>query len=353
MEFAHLAARAVDKFGIDPDNINVTSTDIYYAMRARRYCYVGHDPPCPMEWATIKYRPSMAGNVIYLLCFIALLGGQLFFGIRKKTWTYLGTICAGILGEIVGYIGRILLNRNPWSMDLFLTNLVSLTISPALFTAGIYLCLSRVIVAVGADNSRLKPKMYTYVFIGADLLALVLQAIGGGMASTAKDSDGSQQGVNIMIAGLVSQVVSMALFFAVWGDFVLRTRRAKKSGMLNHTQPPLYGYLRSTKDFKLFQWSLFVATVLIFIRCVYRVAELWEGFSGHLANDEATFMIFEGPMIILALIGMTIFHPGRIFDDLWVSAGKGLEGKLTSASSVELTAESAWGSHGNTAYERV
>lgn len=271
MEFAHLATRYIDKFGIDTENIDVTSRDPPYAMRARIYCYVGHDPPCPMEWATIKYRPSMAGNVIYLLLFIALLGGQLFFGIRKKTWTYLGTISAGILGEMAGYIARLMLNHNPWSMDLFLasvslrderksaltssSNIVALTISPALLTAGIYLCLSRVIAVIGASNSRLKPKMYTYVFIGADLLALVLQAIGGAIASTARDGDESQQGVNIMIAGLISQVVSMILFFIVWGDFVLRTQRAKKYGTLHRSQPPLYAHMRSTKAFKLFQWS--------------------------------------------------------------------------------------------------
>lgn len=34
-------------------------------------------------------------------------------------------------------------------------------------------------------------------------------------------------------------------------------------------------------------------------------------------------MIFEGPMIILAVLLMTVFHPGRVFDDLWTAAGRG------------------------------
>lgn len=97
--------------------------------------------------------------------------------------------------------------------------------------------------------------MYTYVFVGCDLLALVLQAIGGGMAATANDSVGSRRGVDIMIAGLISQVVTMVLFLAIWLDFVLRTRRAKRTGTLSHTQPVLYSRLRSTKRFQYFQWS--------------------------------------------------------------------------------------------------
>ena len=97
--------------------------------------------------------------------------------------------------------------------------------------------------------------MYTYVFVSCDLLALVLQAIGGGMAATAKGKKGSRTGVNIMIAGLLSQVITMILFLAIWLDFVLRTRRAKISGSLSRTQPPLYEKLRSTRIFSLFQWG--------------------------------------------------------------------------------------------------
>jgi hypothetical protein len=135
------------------------------------------------------------------------------------------------------------------------SNLIPLTIAPALLTAGIYLCLCRVIVAIGSENSRLKPKMYTYVFVGCDLLALVLQAIGGGMAATAKDKKGSDVGVKIMIIGLISQVITMVFFLALWLDFVLRTRRARLSGSLARTQPPLYDSLRLTKKFQFFQWS--------------------------------------------------------------------------------------------------
>ncbi|KAF2008814.1 RTA1-domain-containing protein [Aaosphaeria arxii CBS 175.79] len=316
-----ILARA-QEYVIDPDNLDLNSTDPQYIGRARKFCTF--DKKCPMEWATIFYRPTMVGNLIYLLIFLALLGGQLWYGIRNKTWKYMSCLCLGIFGEAIGYVGRILLHGNPWIMNNFLVNLICLTISPALITAGIYLCLSRVITVVGSENSRMKPKMYTWVFVGADLLALVLQALGGGIAATAKDSKGSKQGTNIMIGGLISQVVTMALFFAIWLDFVLRVRRARLAGTLSRSQPPLYEALRSTRTFSLFQWSLFIASVTIFVRCVYRVAELWEGFSGHLANDEATFMIFEGPMIIIAVACMTAFHPGRVFGDLWVSAGNGV-----------------------------
>lgn len=73
--------------------------------------------------------------------------------------------------------------------------------------------------------------------------------------------------------------------------------------------------------------ALAIATFTIFIRSVYRVAELSGGFSGDLANNETTFMIFEGPMIIIAVAALTLFHPGTSFNGMWTAAGWKLRGK--------------------------
>lgn len=133
-------------------------------------------------------------------------------------------------------------------------NLIPLTLAPALLTAAIYLSLSRVVFVLDAEarRSRLSPRVYTYVFVGCDLLALVLQAIGGALAATARDKRGSSQGVRVMIAGLVSQVITMALFLALWGEFVVSVRRARggsKGGLR------MYEELREGRAFKMFQWS--------------------------------------------------------------------------------------------------
>ncbi|RMZ73187.1 parasitic phase-specific PSP-1 [Pyrenophora seminiperda CCB06] len=91
--------------------------------------------------------------------------------------------------------------------------------------------------------------MYTYIFVCCDILALVLQAIGGGMAATAKDHKGSGSGVNAMIAGLIAWVITMSLFLTLWADFALRTRRAKISGVFSRPQLQLHEQLRSSKNF--------------------------------------------------------------------------------------------------------
>lgn len=37
-------------------------------------------------------------------------------------------------------------------------------------------------------------------------------------------------------------------------------------------------------------------------------------------------MVFEGPMMIIAVTALTIFHPGRVFDGLWKASGQGRKG---------------------------
>lgn len=63
--------------------------------------------------------------------------------------------------------------------------------------------------------------------------------------------------------------------------------------------------------------GLAIASGTIFVRCVFRVAELKDGFSSSLANDEVAFMILEGTMIAIASICLTVGHPGLCLDIEW------------------------------------
>lgn len=73
--------------------------------------------------------------------------------------------------------------------------------------------------------------------------------------------------------------------------------------------------------------AVFVAMVFVFTRCIYRVIELQEGFDGSLANDEVAFMILEGPMIIIAMTLVLIWHPGVAFQGRWSDAAWKINGR--------------------------
>jgi hypothetical protein len=201
-----------------------------------------------------------------------------------------------------------LLHYSPFDNNDFLIYLVTLTIAPAFLTAAIYLCLSRIVIVYGTHLSRFKPRTYTLVFCTCDFISLVLQASGGGIASSANTTSDSDLGKNIMLAGLGFQVFSLILFGLASGEFAIRVMKGK--GSWN----PRYLELVRSKLFRFFLLGLVVASVTIFARCVYRCIELSGGFQGELfVSDEPLFMVMEGVMLVLAAACLTFLHPGICF----------------------------------------
>jgi hypothetical protein len=117
-EILSLIARAAGEIEVDPNNLNLTTKDPLLIKAQRKVCTLALK--CPIEWATMHYLPNFAGNTVYLACFAILLVGQLWFGFRHKTWKYMGAVSLGIIGEIVGYFGRLLYNKNPFPLKNFL-----------------------------------------------------------------------------------------------------------------------------------------------------------------------------------------------------------------------------------------
>ncbi|RSL75155.1 hypothetical protein CEP51_011140 [Fusarium floridanum] len=269
------------------------------------------------DWGYVRYRPTVAGNAVFLAVMAILAIAQVYLGIRHKTRIFMITMCLGLVTETVGYISRVLLNGNPFSRDYFLWYLITLTIGPVFIAASIYLTLGRLVVVHGEAISRIKPRTYTTFFLGCDIVSLVVQAVGGGIAASTPVTNQHMidVGTNILVAGLSIQVACLFAFSACSLEFFWRVRRNPE------LRNPEFADLVNSKKFKMFLFALFGATACLFIRTVFRSVELSEGFAGKLANQEIEFMILDGVMVILACISLTIFHPGVGFGKRWNEAG--------------------------------
>jgi hypothetical protein len=119
---------------------------------------------------------------------------------------------------------------------------------------------------ISVKHSRFPPKVFYYTFIPCDIISLILQAVGGAMSSS---SDGSSNvGVNIALAGLGFQVATLTIFILLTVDYFLRSRSIWR-----------YSDIHLPRQFKIFVGFIALATILILIRCCYRVYELSEGYS--------------------------------------------------------------------------
>lgn len=78
------------------------------------------DQTCPVEWASVSYHPTLAGNALYLAIFSALLVAQVILGVLYRTWGFLIAWIFGLGLEIAGYIGRVQLSHSHFLSDPFL-----------------------------------------------------------------------------------------------------------------------------------------------------------------------------------------------------------------------------------------
>jgi uncharacterized membrane protein len=158
-----------------------------------------------------------------------------------------------------------LLNKNPYSSAGFKTQLCTLTIAPAFWSAAIYLTLKHGVNVFGQQYSTLRAKWYPYIFVTCDVISLILQGAGGGLAAAAKTQHDNDVGSNVMIAGIIWQVVTLTVFGLMSGQFLLRIKSAPKDKMTVEARR-----VWNSRSFWVFFWGILVAFFTTYIRCVYR-----------------------------------------------------------------------------------
>ncbi|KAL8786689.1 MAG: hypothetical protein Q9213_002624 [Squamulea squamosa] len=278
---------------------------------------------CPIDESYYNYRPSLAANGTFLALFLfSLLVFLVQVTLSKRFIGFTIAMVSGCILEVLGYIGRIMSYHNPFGENGFLMQICCLTIAPAFLAAGIYLTLSRIVVTFGPENSRIKPLSYPRFFIPCDILSLILQALGGGMASAASHSNKSPEtGDHIMVTGLAFQVFTLLVFMLLCVDFAVRTV-VRMNRMGEAALDPTHATLRRSMKFRLFLVALTLSTICIFIRSVFRVVELGEGWDGALIKNQTLFIVLEGVMVIIAVLVLNAFHPGLCFCEGYIKKPK-------------------------------
>ena len=289
--------------------------------------------PCRLEDTVYGYYPNVGANAFFCALFGICAIVNVYLGFRYKTWTYMIALAVGCFAEALGYVGRILLKNNPFDETGFDIQICCLIIAPAFLAAGVYLTLKYLVLTVGRDYSRIRAKWYTWIFILCDLLSLVLQGSGGGIAATANTESMQKAGNNLMMAGIVWQVVTLLAFGALVLDYCLSASKGRNS----FTQATVN--LISSRDFKLFASAIVVSYVVIFTRCVYRIAEMAGGWANDIMQDEAGFIVLDGVMCAIAALCLTIFHPGLFFKPMTTYKADKKAGKAVFASEKESDVE--------------
>ncbi|CAF0880546.1 unnamed protein product [Didymodactylos carnosus] len=217
--------------------------------------------------------------------------------------------------EIIGWAARIWSSQDSLNNNAFLAQTVTLIIAPAFFSAANYVILGKMIPIIGSQYSRLSAWTYTIIFVICDVISLVIQAIGGGMAAVAENmSTSTDLGTHIMVGGIVFQMASMALYVLFGLEFAWRATKKRPFKKRIATDTPAFDRAPlSLGKYKGLIFAMFLSTLMIFIRSIYRTIELLQGWTGYVITHEPFFDCLDGVPMIIAIAIFTFFHPMRYF----------------------------------------
>ncbi|KAI0255331.1 RTA1 like protein-domain-containing protein [Lactifluus subvellereus] len=248
--------------------------------------------------------------------------------IRSRVWWLFPTaVLCGLL-EVIGWSGRLWSSKNPFLHEPFIMQISTTIVAPTPLVAANFIILGRITRRLGPLFCRLSPRWYMILFLSCDIVALVVQSIGGGIAS------GTQPvlGGHIALGGIALQlglstvhllidshrvvdthVAVLILYSALAAEFLVRFTLDRPVRYIRDSEGsimdnPRRGTVNMSMKRMLFGMS--VMTVLLLTRSIYRTIELSGGWDGKVISTQWLFNVFDGAMVVLAMFTLNVFHPG-------------------------------------------
>lgn len=253
-------------------------------------------------WSFFRYEPSARAAIA-----ASVLFGCATSGLAIRTYTlrlrYFSIFVLGGCFEVVGYVGRIFsAYESPnWKIPPFVVQGVFLLVAPALCAASMYMALDHIVRQFDARHLSLKrASPVTLVFVSGDIVALVLQAVGASVI-TCGTLHYLSLGTSVTLAGLAFQIASLAAFISTAGFFHYRMTRTRN----DRVQRRPAGLARQMA-------VLYTASVLIFIRSVFRFAEYADGNDGFLMRNEVYLYLLDGLLMLIVMTLYIVYPPRQI-----------------------------------------
>ncbi|KAF9790457.1 RTA1-domain-containing protein [Thelephora terrestris] len=257
------------------------------------------------------YIPSLAATVIFTVLFFFSTIIHLGQSIRYKMWFLLLTAVAAGNFEVTGWAARTYSHFHPDKLMPYLIQTVSTINAPTPLVAAYFIILAEIIRRLGPCYSRLRPKMYSIVFLTADIVALTVQGVGGAIAATAAGNNKDPtMGGRIMLGGIVFQMIAITGYMILAIEFIFRYLNDKPFQRPDN-EPPTGNYYLDKKMKTMLLGTSF-SSLAIYVRSVYRTIELTDGWNGRIITTEIYFNTMDGAMIVLAMYCLNVFHPGRL-----------------------------------------
>ncbi|OAA70285.1 RTA1 domain protein [Cordyceps fumosorosea ARSEF 2679] len=248
------------------------------------------------------YSPSfplaIVGCVVYCLLFIAITYTT---WIKHRAW-FFSTVVVGAAVEVAGYVFRVYSTKHQTVLVPYILTLTFTVLAPVFVAAGNYLLISRLILSVLPPTRHrilgIAGRLLTPIFVTFDVVSFLVQGNGSAIASSGNwTGDKEKIGRYTLIGGLVLQLVAFGLFLAVFGRF--------------HFLANKFAVPEAPVGWRKVARAVYISSIAIMIRCIYRVCEFAEGMQGYAFRTEWLFWAFESIPMVFAIGAFCVWHPSQ------------------------------------------
>ncbi|KAM0198522.1 hypothetical protein ACHAPI_004049 [Fusarium lateritium] len=234
-----------------------------------------------------QYIPNKAAAVIFLILFLLGTAAITFRMFKTRTWFTCVFVIGGLF-EIIGYGARAGAHDKTERMMPYVIQNTYILLAPALFAATIYMCLGRIIRQTQGESRSIVPvRWLTKIFVSGDVLSFLVQ---GGAAGLMATGDNAKLGENMVVGGLMIQILVFGFFIITTIIFQMRMRKDPTA----LSQDPSSEWTKHI-------YMLYAVSLLIMVRSVFRVAEFAMGAEGYLLKHEWTLYIFDSTLMLLVV----------------------------------------------------
>ncbi|CAG7947950.1 unnamed protein product [Penicillium nalgiovense] len=247
------------------------------------------------------YIPSVPAAVVSIVLFGISTVLHCWQMLRGRTWFFIAFIFGGIFREgICSQFQRVVSSKEypNYTIPPLAIQAVLVLVAPSLLAASIYMALGRIMIVTGGEHlSPIRRSWLTKIFVVGDVVSFFIQA-GAGMLVKASTAE---KGGNVIKVGLIIQIIFFGLFIIT--SIIFHVKLVKNgSRVLQQRQVP----------WKKHQTALYMGSLLIFVRCIFRYIEYNQGNSGTLLQHEFYSYIFDAALMLLVMVAFNVVHPAEI-----------------------------------------
>ncbi|KAB5585202.1 RTA1 like protein-domain-containing protein [Coniochaeta sp. 2T2.1] len=259
-----------------------------------------------------ELAPAVAVAVIFGL--FTLCHAVLAFIYNKR---YAWVLIMGALWETLAFILHALGSLKQQNLGYAPGHAILYLLAPLWINAFVYMTVARMIYFFVPEQKigGIKSTSLSKIFVAADIVTFLVQAVGGSMASPGAETGTIKTGLTVYMVGMGIQEACILAFVFLMILFHRRVVRLDtEGGRWNGAVEPAGSESMFVRGWGMSLFALYGVLGVITIRIVYRIAEFAKGVTptNPIPFHEVYSYVLDAFPMMLALLLLAIWHPGRV-----------------------------------------